>query len=122
MGDALEILRGGGLRAGWGQPRVLPELGGSRTGRGWLWPGLCSPLRRDERCRVPRPGVPMGVLSCMKYLMFIFNVLVFVSPPGPGGVEGSRPRGVTSPASSEGWVTPVQGRGPQQRLEHPQSP
>ncbi|XP_033375728.1 tetraspanin-18-like [Parus major] len=50
---------------------------GSRTNQGWLWPGLCSPLHRDKHCRVPPPGVSMGVLSCMKYLMFIFNVLVF---------------------------------------------
>uniref|UniRef100_U3JIB1 Uncharacterized protein n=1 Tax=Ficedula albicollis TaxID=59894 RepID=U3JIB1_FICAL len=50
---------------------------GSRTSQGWLWPGLCSPLHRDKHCRVPSPAVPMGVLSCMKYLMFIFNVLVF---------------------------------------------
>ncbi|XP_053820034.1 tetraspanin-18-like [Vidua chalybeata] len=50
---------------------------GSRTSQGWLWPGFCSPLRRDKYCCVPPPGVPMGVLSCVKYLMFIFNVLVF---------------------------------------------
>uniref|UniRef100_A0A8C3EN75 Uncharacterized protein n=2 Tax=Corvus moneduloides TaxID=1196302 RepID=A0A8C3EN75_CORMO len=50
---------------------------GSRTSQGWLWPGLCSPLHRDKHRRVPPPGVPMRVLSCMKYLMFIFNVLVF---------------------------------------------
>ncbi|XP_056367103.1 tetraspanin-17-like [Oenanthe melanoleuca] len=31
----------------------------------------------DKHCRVPSPGVLMGILSCMKYLMFIFNVLVF---------------------------------------------
>lgn len=63
---------------------------GSRTSQGWLWAGLCSLLHRDKYCRVPPPGVPMGVLSCMKYLMFIFNVLVFVSPPGPCGVQGWR--------------------------------
>uniref|UniRef100_A0A8C9MX22 Tetraspanin n=2 Tax=Carduelinae TaxID=37599 RepID=A0A8C9MX22_SERCA len=49
----------------------------SRTSQGWLWAGLCSPLHRNKYCRVPTPGVPMGVLSCMKYLMFIFNMLVF---------------------------------------------
>lgn len=64
--------------------------GWSRRGQGCLWPGLCFPPCRDERCCVPHSGVPMGVLSCMKYLMFIFNVLVFVSLPGPGGLEGRR--------------------------------
>lgn len=78
--------------------------------RSWGGPGqsglavaraLLSPLQgRSLPC--PPRHVPMGVLSCMKYLMFIFNVLVFVSPPGPGGVEGTHPRGVTSPASSGG--------------------
>ncbi|XP_031464494.1 LOW QUALITY PROTEIN: tetraspanin-18-like [Phasianus colchicus] len=36
----------------------------------------------------------MGVLSCMKYLMFVFNVLVFVSPAGDGGVQGAVLRAV----------------------------
>lgn len=39
----------------------------------------------------------MGVLSCVKYLMFIFNVLVFVSPPGPSGMEGCRGAGQSHP-------------------------
>uniref|UniRef100_A0A663ENB6 Uncharacterized protein n=1 Tax=Aquila chrysaetos chrysaetos TaxID=223781 RepID=A0A663ENB6_AQUCH len=60
--------------------------GWSRRGWGCLWPGLCSPLCRDERCCVPRSGVPMGVLSCMKYLMFIFNVLVFAGGTCLAGV------------------------------------
>lgn len=63
---------------------------GSRTSQGWLWPGLCSPLHRNKQCCVPTPGVRMGVLTCVKYLMFIFNVLVFVSPSGPCGVQGWR--------------------------------
>uniref|UniRef100_A0A8D2NA32 Tetraspanin n=1 Tax=Zonotrichia albicollis TaxID=44394 RepID=A0A8D2NA32_ZONAL len=50
---------------------------GSRASQGWLWSALCSPLHRDKYCPVSPPSVPMGVLSCMKYLMFIFNVLVF---------------------------------------------
>lgn len=78
-----------------------PHVPRCRTGRGWLGPGLSSPLCRDKRCRLPaepRPlGVPMGVLSCVKYLMFIFNVLVFVSPPGPGGMEGCRGAGRSHP-------------------------
>lgn len=87
---------------------------GSRTSQGWLWPGLCSPLHRDKHCRVPPPGVPMGVLSCMKYLMFIFNVLVFVSPPGPRGVQGWREPvpGEQHLQLAQGWVTPAPGRGP----------
>ncbi|XP_069628086.1 tetraspanin-18-like isoform X2 [Haliaeetus albicilla] len=40
----------------------------------------------DECCCVPRSGVPMGVLSCMKYLMFIFNVLVFAGGTCLAGV------------------------------------
>ncbi|KAM6040894.1 uncharacterized protein LJ206_019822 isoform 3-T3 [Theristicus caerulescens] len=47
-----------------------------------LWPGLC----RDERCRVPSRSVPMGVLSCVKYLMFVFNVLVFAGGTCLAGV------------------------------------
>lgn len=59
----------------------------------------------------------MGVLSCMKYLMFIFNVLVFVSPAGDGGVQGTEPSNPAVP-SVQSWdvmlrVAPVQGRGPQ---------
>lgn len=42
----------------------------------------------------------MGVLSCMKYLMFVFNVLVFVSPRGPAG-RGDRARG----RDVSGWPT-----------------
>lgn len=54
----------------------------------------------------------MSVLSCMKYLMFIFNVLVFVSPPGPCGVKGWRETvsGVQQLRLAQGWVTPVLGR------------
>lgn len=40
-------------------------------------------------------GVPMGVLGCVKYLMLVFNALVFVSPAAPGrvGARGPVPRG-----------------------------
>uniref|UniRef100_A0A8D0EW99 Tetraspanin n=1 Tax=Strix occidentalis caurina TaxID=311401 RepID=A0A8D0EW99_STROC len=82
-GDILGIL-GGCVLVGSGP--VSRQSWGSRTARGWLWPGLCSPLCRDERCRVPPTGVPMGVLSCMKYLMFIFNVLVFAGGTCLAGV------------------------------------
>lgn len=92
----------GGAASRLGAALCPTRAGGVQDSRGWLWPGLCSPLCRDDRCRVPPRRVPMGVLSCMKYLMFVFNVLVFVSPPGPGGVEGTRPQGVTSPAGSGG--------------------
>eukprot|EP00076_Gallus_gallus_P007843 XP_004934920.1 tetraspanin-18-like isoform X2 [Gallus gallus] len=44
---------------------------------GWRGPELSPSLCRDERRCLQSPEVPMGVLSCMKYLMFIFNVLVF---------------------------------------------
>ncbi|XP_075298869.1 uncharacterized protein LOC142364101 isoform X2 [Opisthocomus hoazin] len=40
----------------------------------------------DGRCRDPDPGVPMGVLSCVKYLMFVFNVLVFAGGTCLAGV------------------------------------
>lgn len=82
---------------------------------------LALPSAGTDAAVCPYRGVPMGVLSCVKYLMFIFNVLVFVSPPGLGGVggEGTRPQGTTSPDGSglgdtcprEG--TPVQVRDPQ---------
>uniref|UniRef100_A0A8C9F393 Tetraspanin n=1 Tax=Pavo cristatus TaxID=9049 RepID=A0A8C9F393_PAVCR len=52
-------------------------LSSSSPSWGWRGPELSSPLCRDERHCLQSPGVPMGVLSCMKYLMFIFNVLVF---------------------------------------------
>ncbi|XP_040508807.1 leukocyte surface antigen CD53-like isoform X3 [Gallus gallus] len=51
----------------------------ARPPRAWGWrgPELSPSLCRDERRCLQSPEVPMGVLSCMKYLMFIFNVLVF---------------------------------------------
>lgn len=85
----------GQARAGCGQGSALPSIG-------------------TNTAVSPPPGVPMGVLSCMKYLMFIFNVLVFVSPPGPRGVQGWREPvpGEQHLQLAQGWVTPVPGRGP----------
>uniref|UniRef100_A0A669QFJ4 Uncharacterized protein n=1 Tax=Phasianus colchicus TaxID=9054 RepID=A0A669QFJ4_PHACC len=65
-----------GCRAGTGgifRP-FQRSIGADGPGGGWRCTGR--PVG-DERNCLQSPEVPMGVLSCMKYLMFVFNVLVF---------------------------------------------
>ncbi|XP_053943283.1 tetraspanin-18-like isoform X5 [Cuculus canorus] len=74
MGDALGTL-GGCVLAGTNLVSML-ELG--HPGQVWAGCGQGSAVpSTGTNAAVPCPGVPMGVLSCMKYLMFIFNMLVF---------------------------------------------
>lgn len=83
--------------SGEGQnPFHVCVLTAARPPRAWGWrgPELSPSLCRDERRCLQSPEVPMGVLSCMKYLMFIFNVLVFVSPAGGGGLRGAALRAI----------------------------
>uniref|UniRef100_A0A8C3K0W9 Tetraspanin n=2 Tax=Scolopacidae TaxID=8917 RepID=A0A8C3K0W9_9CHAR len=74
-----------GFGALWGVGDALGILGGCEldgvtpvSHRGLVVSrALLSPLQGQTLPCPLRHGVPMGVLSCMKYLMFIFNVLVF---------------------------------------------
>lgn len=99
--------------------RVIQERSGLPVARALLSPLqgrtlLCPPLWRPHGC-LELHEVPDVHLQCA-------GVCESAWAWRAGGEEGSRPRGVMSPAGSRGWVTPAQGRGPQQRLEHPPSP
>lgn len=67
-------------RADHAEPPV-GEGGGPGAGRGSFWVG--SPIRETEGLLFCRQNTMEGdCLSCMKYLMFVFNFFIFVSIAG----------------------------------------